>query len=122
MFKNSKFFYGYASIFNQLDLNKDVILGGAKWDKACHLPLLLEHNPKKKIGVIERITQNDRGLFVEGKIIPEFAKRKINLSIGFIPSNTFKDRDGVRYIPSLRVFEISVVKKGANKNAFAICI
>jgi hypothetical protein len=122
MFKNSKFFYGYASIFNEVDLNGDVILGKAKWDEASQIPLFLEHNPKKKIGTIERIIQNDKGIFVEGRVVSQFAKKKLNLSIGFIPSGVFKDKKGVRYITSLKIFEISVVNKGANKNAVAICL
>ena len=121
MFKNSKFFYGYASVFNELDLNKDIILGGAKWDDLTNLPLLFEHNPKKKIGEISKITQNYKGVFVEGKIHENFAKSKINLSIGFIPHNSFRDKNGIRHITNFNILEISVVKKPANKRATALC-
>ena len=55
MFQDSKFFFGYASVFNIVDLNGDFILQNSfKWNKNIQIPLLLEHNPKKKIGKIKK--------------------------------------------------------------------
>jgi HK97 family phage prohead protease len=122
MLKKSKFFYGYASIFNEIDFNKDVILKESFNWEGEQLPLLLEHNPRKIIGEVSKITQNEKGLFVEGKIHEYFAKKELKLSVGYIPSISFASKNGIRYLSKLKLIEISVVKKPANKNAFAICI
>lgn len=125
MFKNSKFFYGYASVFNEKDLNGDIILKESFKEeqlKPEDIPLLLEHNPRKKIGTITRLKQTEKGLFIEGFIERKFAKNKLPLSIGYIPSFKMKSENGIRFITNLKLFEVSVVNKPANSSAFAICV
>ena len=126
LIKNSKFFYGYASIFREKDLNGDVILPESfieSFLKPETVPLYLEHNPKRKIGTIEKIKQDDKGLYVEGWVENEFAKKnKVPLSIGYIPNFEMRSINGSRYISKIMLLEVSFVRKGANKNAFAFCV
>lgn len=123
MLKNSKFFYGYASVFNNIDLNGDIILENSfKWNKNTDIPLLLEHNPKKKIGQILNIFQNKKGLFVEGVILKEYSSNELKLSIGYSLNDNFVRQDGIRILSDLTLFEISLVQKPANKMARALCI
>jgi HK97 family phage prohead protease len=122
MFQDSKFFFGYASVFDTVDLNGDFILQNSfKWNKNIQIPLLLEHDPKKKVGKITQIIQNDKGIFVEGLIFKEFAKKQIKLSVGYIVNESQKDGN-VRILSSLALIEVSVVKKPANKLSVAICM
>jgi HK97 family phage prohead protease len=123
--KNSKFFYGYASIFREKDLNGDVILPESFIETSLNpeiIPLFLEHDARKQIGVIEKIRQDNTGLYVEGMIEKEFAKKKIPLSIGYIPNFEMKSINGSRYISQIKLLEVSLVKKPANKKAFAFCV
>ena len=129
--ENSKFFYGYASVFREKDLNGDVVLPESFVEKFLNpktIPLFFEHNPRKKIGKITNIKQNNKGLYIEGFIensfIPEKAKlsKKIPLSIGYIPHFQLKSKNGNRYISNIMLLEVSLVKKSANKLAYGILV
>jgi HK97 family phage prohead protease len=121
------FFFGYASIFNIKDLNGDIILPNSFPNEELlvpsKIPLLLEHNRKKQIGIITKLEQDFKGLFCEGEILPRFKFENIvNLSIGFIVLQSENIRNKTRLITGLKLFEISVVKFPANKHAHAFCI
>ena len=123
MLKNSKFFYGYASIFNHKDLNGDIIIENSfKWNVNFDIPLLLEHNPRKKIGRILKIIQNYKGLFVEGMILKEYSSKELKLSVGYVLNDKFIKKDGTRILTDLTLFEISLVERPANKMALALCV
>lgn len=117
------FFYGYASVFNVIDLNNDVILENSfKWNKNVSIPVFLEHNPRKKIGKILKISQNSKGLFVEGVLESKCYQGEIKLSVGYVLNDRYVRKNGVRFLSNLTLFEISIVKKPANINAIAICL
>lgn len=121
-----KYFFGYASIFNERDLNGDVILPQS-FDESFLLPnkvfLFYEHDSKQNIGKLLKLRQNSKGLYIEGLVHNAFVKQKMfYLSIGYIPIYKHKSSCGIRYISKIKLFEVSVVKKPANKKAIAFCI
>lgn len=61
-------FTGYAALFDVRDRGGDTIRAGAFAGITAPLPLLWLHDPARRIGVIERLWTDQRGLFVEGRI------------------------------------------------------
>jgi HK97 family phage prohead protease len=119
-------FCGYASLFGEADLSRDVVLPGAfKKSIGARGPggirMLFQHDPAAPIGVWQEIREDARGLFVRGRLMPEVARaREVlalmragaidGLSIGF---RTVKGRTdaktGVRKLLEVDLWEISVV-------------
>lgn len=83
---------------------------------------MLEHNPRKKIGQILNILQNEKGLFVEGELEAQYCKKYLKLSVGYVLNNNVVRKNGIRILDNLFLFEISVVENPANKSALAICV
>lgn len=124
MYKNSKYFYGYASVFNNKDAHGDIIMDeslNTPYIQGESIPLLLEHNPRKKIGIVQKVSQNSKGVFVEGFIDFAYAKQNLPLSVGYIINKSFKCNNGIRYIQKFTLLEVSVVKKSANPMAYGFC-
>ena len=73
---------GYGSIFNEIDSYGDVVLPGAfaaslkaRFGADGTRPKLLrEHDPGHVIGVWERMVEDERGLWCEGRLILEVEK------------------------------------------------
>jgi len=68
-------FAGYAAIFGREDRGGDVIQSGAfsrslaRWaESRSSVPLLWQHDPHQRIGVIDMVAQDERGLRVKGRI------------------------------------------------------
>lgn len=65
-------FAGYAAIFDKIDRGGDVIAPGAFATSLAGLkmglPLLWQHRPEARIGTIEHIAEDARGLRVIGRI------------------------------------------------------
>ena len=119
-------FSGYASLFDAVDLGRDVIEPGAfaaslKRRGASDVRMLYQHDPDQPIGRWLSIREDARGLHVEGKLALGVARaREVHelmksgaldgLSIGF---QTLRARNeakaGVRRILSADLWEISVV-------------
>ncbi len=119
-------FSGYASLFGQTDLGNDRVLKGAfersiRERKASGIRMLFQHNPDKPIGVWEELREDDRGLWVRGRIIKDVSNgaEVLNLmrsgaldglSIGFKTKISNRDRkSGIREIVEADLWEISVV-------------
>ncbi len=119
-------FEGYASLFNQEDLGGDVIFPGAFRESlakrgAAGIKMLFQHDPNQPIGVWLSLTEDARGLYVEGRLMAEVERaREVlalmragaldGLSIGF--KTVFGRRDGrtgVRRLMSVDLWEVSVV-------------
>src|SRR5688572_33461078 len=69
-------FCGYASLFGEADLSRDVVLPGAfKKSIGARGPggirMLFQHDPAAPIGVWQDIREDSRGLFVHGRLMPE---------------------------------------------------
>ncbi len=119
-------FEGYASLFGKEDMGRDVIMPGAfrrslRSRGAAKVKMLFQHDPKEPIGIWSQISEDAKGLFVRGRLMPEVARaREVlslmregaidGLSIGF---HTVKGRTdpktGVRKLREVDLWEISIV-------------
>jgi HK97 family phage prohead protease len=119
-------FAGYASLFNKEDMAHDIVLPGAFRDSLAErgpagVKMLFQHNPSEPIGVWEQLTEDARGLYARGRLMPEVARaREVlalmragaldGLSIGFRAVKGRRDaRTGVRRLEKVDLWEISVV-------------
>lgn len=119
-------FSGYASIFNEVDLGRDIVMPGAFSASlgkrgAGGIKLLFQHDPNELIGVWENIREDAKGLWVKGRLMTEVARaREVlslmragaldGLSIGFRTVEGRKDpTSGVRRLHKIDLWEISVV-------------
>ncbi|MEL6373426.1 MAG: HK97 family phage prohead protease [Pseudomonadota bacterium] len=119
-------FTGYACLFGREDLGRDCVMPGAfkaslEKRPAKHVKMLLQHDPATPIGVWDIVREDQRGLYVEGRLSLASAKaREIlglmrdgaidGLSIGFQTVLARRDRaSGVRRLLAVDLWEISVV-------------
>jgi HK97 family phage prohead protease len=129
---------GYASTFGNVDLGLDVVDKGA-FKKSLKenngvFPILADHDPSKLIGWNMRAEEDDKGLFVEGKLdlnvqnarekysLTKTAMElgaKMGLSIGYmtIKGEPDRDRPMVRHLKELKLFEYSIVTFPMNTEA-----
>ncbi len=127
-------FTGYAAIFNNEDLGRDVILPHAFTKSLQQRPvgkvkMLRQHDPEEPIGIWLDLTEDNKGLRAKGKLILDTVKGREThvlmragaldgLSIGF---RTVKDRfdraKGIRYLEEVDVPEISIVTFPQNPRA-----
>jgi uncharacterized protein len=69
-------FAGYASLFGESDLNRDVVMQGA-FSKSiakrgpAGIRMLFQHDPAAPIGVWLDVREDARGLFVRGRLMTE---------------------------------------------------
>jgi HK97 family phage prohead protease len=127
-------FTGYAAVFNNEDIGRDVILPNAFTKSLQRRPagkvkMLRQHDPEEPIGVWLDLAEDKKGLRAKGKLILETVKGRETyalmragaldgLSIGF---RTIKDRfdraKGIRYLEEIDVPEISIVTFPMNPRA-----
>ena len=124
--KNDGAFEGYASLFGKEDLARDVVMPGAFHDSlrargVRGIKLLFQHDPGQPIGVWDEIREDEKGLFVKGRLMLDVARgREVlalmlegaldGLSIGFRTLKGQKDRaTGRRMLRKIDLWEISVV-------------
>ncbi|MEM7566413.1 MAG: HK97 family phage prohead protease, partial [Pseudomonadota bacterium] len=72
-------FEGYASLFGVPDQGGDVVAAGAFSASlakrgAGHIRLLFQHDPAEPIGVWAEVREDERGLFVRGRLMPEVSR------------------------------------------------
>lgn len=125
-------FEGYASIFNKVDLQDDLVEPGAFAKSIKHhrgsFPLLWQHDRAQPIGIVEA-EEDERGLRVKGRLalgvskardVYELLRAKIiaGLSIGYKAVKEGVDRKtGVRRLKEILLWEISAVTFPANPEA-----
>jgi uncharacterized protein len=119
-------FSGYASLFGAVDLGKDMVERGAfakslRTRGAAGIRMLFQHDPNEPIGAWQEIREDQRGLFVKGKLTQGVAKARETLelmregaldglSIGFRTIRAKSESaSGVRRILEADLWEISVV-------------
>jgi len=119
-------FEGYASLFNIVDLGRDLVLPGAFKDsltarKPGSVKMLWQHDAAQVIGSWTRIIEDHKGLRVRGQLNLAVAKaREVyalmlegavdGLSIGFRAQQANKDpATGIRRLAKLDLWEISIV-------------
>lgn len=122
---------GYASTFGNLDRVGDVVTKGAFTKSiANEMPQMLwNHNPDFPVGVWETIREDEKGLFVTGRIATKTAMGadvyelvKLGavkaMSIGYnIKSSTRDKKSGVNYLNEIALKEVSFVVFPANPEA-----
>ena len=74
---------GYASLFEMTDQGGDAVLPGAfaaslkrltgKGDK---VRMLWQHDPTRPIGVWDEVREDERGLWVKGRLLPDVAQAR----------------------------------------------
>ena len=127
----SRKFSGYASVFNGVDSYGDTIVPGAykKTIKKRERPIQLRWNHYGDvIGKWTSITEDEKGLFVEGELTPGHSKASdvyallkhgavTGLSIGYRPVQITDHGDGKRTLKEIELIEISIVESPADNAA-----
>lgn len=115
---------GYASLWGVADLNGDVVANGAfaaslAKTGAGGVRMLHQHESRAPVGVWDRMVEDERGLFVEGRIMDWSAEGRFaqalsragaldGLSIGFRSSRA--RREGrLRVLVEVELWEVSLV-------------
>lgn len=115
---------GYASLWGAADLNGDVVAKGAFADSlkrtgASGVRMLHQHESRAVVGVWDEVVEDDRGLFVRGRIADWSAEARYaralsragaldGLSIGFRAAKA--RRDGrLRVLSGIELWEVSLV-------------
>lgn len=113
-------FAGYAALFDKRDAGRDVIRKGAfartLEARAEPIPLFWQHRPEMRIGWIERIAEDARGLRViasidnpEGGAAAALKAGKTNgLSFGYRARGFQRDAEG-RELTDIDLYEVSLV-------------
>lgn len=116
-------FEGYASMFGVVDLGDDVVVRGAftkSLNSGRKVKLLWQHDTHSPIGAWVSIAEDERGLFVKGKLLGEVQKGREalalmradvidSMSIGFRTIHSEFTDDGVRKLTEVELHEISLV-------------
>ena len=126
-------FAGYASVFNVVDSQRDIVLRGAFMEsirgRAAEVKLLWQHQQDEPIGTITTLFEDERGLYVEGQLLMAWQRAReafallkagviSGLSIGYTPRRYNVDPDtGVRELAAVDLWEISLVTFPANAAA-----
>lgn len=115
---------GYASLWSVADLNGDVVAKGAFGDSlartgAAGVRMLHQHEARAVVGVWDEMVEDDRGLWVRGRIEDWSAEARFaqalsragaldGLSIGFRAAKA--RRDGrLRVLTQVELWEVSLV-------------
>jgi len=115
---------GYASLWGVADLNGDVVQAGAFADSLARtgvegVRMLHGHDARSVVGVWDEIVENDRGLFVRGRIEHWSAEARLaaalsragaldGLSIGYRTARA--RREGrLRVLSGVELWEVSLV-------------
>ncbi|MFC7705003.1 HK97 family phage prohead protease [Plastorhodobacter daqingensis] len=117
---------GYASLFGQRDQGGDVVERGAYAASLATLAaagrrvkMLWQHDPAQPIGIWDEVREDDRGLYVRGRLLPEVARGREaaaligagaldGLSIGYRVRRAEKSGGGRRLL-ELDLWEVSLV-------------
>jgi len=129
---------GYASTFGNVDLGLDVVDKGAFkktiQESKGRVPILADHDPYKQIGWNMRAEEDDKGLYVEGKLDlnVQLARERyslaktamemgvnMGLSIGYMTIKAEPDTKNprIRRLKELKLFEYSFVTFPMNTEA-----
>ena len=129
-------FSGYASVFGVKDAYSEIVAPGAfKKSLAQHRSegtfpaMLYQHDPSRPIGVYSEMREDEKGLFVRGKLALDTPDGKTahallkmgalnGLSIGFMPvKSTYDEEKRERTLTEIDLWEVSLVTFPANGKA-----
>lgn len=116
-------FEGYASVFGVIDQGMDVVERGAFSNTlgSRRVKMLWQHDMAQPIGVWDEVREDDRGLFVRGRLLKEVEKGREamallragaidSMSIGYRTVQSMPSADGrVRKLTEVDLYEISLV-------------
>jgi HK97 family phage prohead protease len=116
-------FEGYASVFGIVDQGMDVVERGAFSNSLGkrRVKMLWQHDMAQPIGVWDEIQENERGLFVRGRLLKEVDKGREamallragaidSMSIGYRTIEAVPEAEGrVRKLTEVDLYEISLV-------------
>ena len=118
---------GYASLIGMADQGGDVVLPGAYaaglrrlTEKGGRVRMLWQHDPTQPIGIWEEIREDERGLWVKGRLLTEVAQAREaaslvaagaidGLSIGYRTVSAERDAKGRRALSEVELWEVSLV-------------
>jgi HK97 family phage prohead protease len=101
---------GYAAIFNAPDKGGDIVRKGAFARAAkAGLPLLWQHDTSRRIGYIESLREDDRGLRVIARIDDESATIHTGAGLSFGYRIREMAKGTFRELTDLDLIEVSVV-------------
>jgi hypothetical protein len=118
---------GYASLFGAADQGGDVVAPGAYAASLKRIAaggravkLLWQHDPAQPIGVWDSVREDDRGLYVEGRLLTEVTRAREaahlieagavdGLSIGYRTVRAGRDEAGRRVLNEIELWEVSLV-------------
>ncbi len=118
---------GYASLFGVTDQGGDVVLRGAYAESLRRLAvrgdrvrMLWQHDPTRPIGVWDEIREDEQGLWVAGRLLPDIAQAREaaaliaagaidGLSIGYRTISAERDAKGRRRLTEVELWEVSLV-------------
>ncbi|MEE2859392.1 MAG: HK97 family phage prohead protease [Pseudomonadota bacterium] len=118
---------GYASLFGLTDQGGDAVMPGAFAASLARLAakrdkvrMLWQHDPTRPIGVWDEIREDDQGLWVKGRLLPEVAQAREaaaliqagaidGLSIGYRTIRAERDQKGRRVLAEVELWEVSLV-------------
>ncbi len=126
-------FAGYASVFNLVDNQRDIMMRGA-FSQCLHkgparVKFLWQHQQDEPIGVVTQLSEDAHGLYVQGSLLLEVQRAQeayallkagaiSGLSIGYSPIRyTIDPETGVRLLAEVELWEISLVTFPANSDA-----
>lgn len=118
---------GYASLFGDQDRGGDVVEKGAYAASLAKLAaedrqvkMLWQHDPTEPIGVWDEVREDERGLYVKGRLLEGVARAREaveliaagaidGLSIGYRTVKAAKNTKGNRLLQELELWEVSLV-------------
>jgi len=117
-------FEGYASVFDVVDLGMDVVAPGAFTKSLASgrkVKMLWQHSMPDVIGVWDEVREDERGLYVKGRLIKQVQKALEadallkagaidGLSIGYRTIEAVPEANGrIRKLTEVELHEISIV-------------
>jgi len=130
-------FSGYGSVFGVVDSYREVVEKGAflqslneQSSKDRPIPVLWQHRSGEPIGVYDKVFEDDKGLYVEGRLLIKDvaraaeahalmkAKAVSGLSIGYyVRDDSWDEKERVLRLKQLDLVEVSLVTFPANDDA-----
>lgn len=128
-------FSGYASVYDVVDHQNDKVQRGAfqkSLERQASPKMLWQHDPAQPIGKWDKVQEDSRGLYVEGRLFLSIQKAQEaytllkenvleGLSIGYNVLQASRHK-GHRLLEEVRLFEISLVTFPANPGARVLMV
>jgi HK97 family phage prohead protease len=116
-------FAGYAAIFDAPDKGGDIVRKGAFARAAkAGLPLLWQHDRSRRIGFVEALEEDDRGLRVLAQMDPQAPPVASGAGLSFGYRVRGKKQGTYRELTDLDLIEISIVNHPMQPQARVLAV